>query len=353
MDFYRSSPGRVFFDLAGDCFWREGMFSFLMGFNLQRMMEIGSRRASCHMILLMAILLGGGCSREVAEQSLLTDPVLLHQYRQESITAIVSVSETNITSSGTLQLTLDVHAPLGVDVVFPEVESLVEPFTVSGVRTEPLQTLPNGKQQHRRVWALIPALPGETVFPSLEIHAGTTRITTDPIAISVSSLLPPGLEVFEIKDIAAPLPLLPEGARKRRVWKILFAGMGVAAGLIFLICHFRKPKLFIVAPPHETAFQALETLPENPLEKIQALTKILIDYLDGRFELPTSGKTIPEIIPLLPGSILQGRHRTLETYLETSEQIRFSNKIPAGFAAEFKKYICAFIEETTQEAPCD
>ena len=266
---------------------------------------------------------------------------------------VVSLCETNIPISGTLQLMLDVHAPVNQEVVFPEVGSAVDPFMISDGYIEPPRTLPNGKQLHRRVWMLSPALPGETVFQPLEIHAGAALITTEPIVVSATSLLPPGLEVFEIKDIAAPISLLPEQAKRRHLWKILLIAAVAVLIPILAIRRIRRPKPAIVLLPHEAAFQALENLPEDPLEKIQALTDILVAYVGGHFRFPTAGKTIPEIIPLLPRKVLLGRRYKLESYLVASEQIRFSNQVPYGFADGFEQYVRGFVEETTPEAICD
>lgn len=264
----------------------------------------------------------------------------------------VSLSKTNIPTSGSIQLVLDVHAPVGCEVVFPEIGSAVAPFAISDGYAEPLQTLPNGKQRHRRVWTLVPALPGETVFQALEIRAGTTHLATDPVAITTTSVLPPDLDVFELKDIAAPILPLPEQARRRKLWFVLLAGATAAMLATLVVLRIQRPKPTIVLPPHEIAFQALENLPEDPLEKIQALTDILIAYVGDRFQLQTSGKTIPEIIPLLPRKTLLGRRYKLETHLLASEQIRFSNQVPAGFAEGFEDYIRGFIGEMKKGTPC-
>ncbi len=305
------------------------------------------------LLSLAALFLLSGCSKEPYPTPPSSDPVHSQQYRQGSTLVVVSLSETNILSSGSIQLMLDVHAPAGNEVVFPEVGISVAPFAISDGYTEPPQTLPNGKQRHRRVWTLVPALPGKTIFQALEIHAGTATLLTEPIAVAVSSLLPPGLDVFEIKDIADPAPLLPEQAKRRQLWKILFAAaMGVVLPIL-LIRRMRKPVPIPVLPPHEAAFRSLEKLPEDPLEKIQSLTEILVAYIGGRFRLPTAGKTIPEIIPSLPKKTLLGRRYKLEKYLETSEQVRFSNRIPDGFADEFRQYVYEFVKEMTKEAACD
>ena len=77
-------------------------------------------RSARLLILFAAIALLSSCSKEVAEQKAPSEPVLSRQYRQGSVTAIVSASETNIAATGQVQLTLDVQVPPGTDVVFPE-----------------------------------------------------------------------------------------------------------------------------------------------------------------------------------------------------------------------------------------
>ncbi len=298
------------------------------------------------------LLLLSGCSKEAAEQAVSAEPVLSRQYRQGSVTVIVSASETNIPAAGKIQLMIDVHAPPTAEVVFPDIGCFVEPFSVANGYGEPLQGLPSGKHLHRRVWTLVPSLPGETVFQSLEISAGSVSVKTEPINVLVTSLLPQNLDAFEIKDIAEPVALLPEEEQKQRLWLILSATAGVIAFLTFVIQRIFRPEKVIVLAPHEAAFQALENLPDNGLEKIQALTEILLAFIAGRFKLPTSGSTVNEILPLLPTVILPERNQPLSTFLLKSEQVRFSNKVPAGFADELDQYIRSFVEEMKEE-PCD
>lgn len=309
-------------------------------------------RTGAGLLSLIALTLLSGCSKEPTRTRASSEPVLSQQYRQGSTTVIVSLSETNITSSGSIQLTVDVHAPTRREIIFPEVGSAVAPFIISDGYTEPPQTLPNRKQRHRRIWILVPALPGETVFQPFEIQAGSVAIQTKPIVVSVTSLLPGELTEFKIKDIAAPISLRPEQAKQHRRWKIMLAAAAGALVLLITLRHARKPKLIPIRSPREAALQTLATLPEEPLEKIQALSEILVAYLGARFHLATAGKTISELIPLLPKKHLLGRREKLEHYLLTGEQIRFSNHIPDGFPDDFEHYLHNFIQETTPEAPC-
>lgn len=269
------------------------------------------------------------------------------------MTVLVSLSETNIPSSGTLQFILDVHTPVGSKVVFPEIASAVAPFKISDGYTEPLQILPNGKQLYRRVWMLVPALPGKTVFQPLEIHAGTLCIVTEPLVVLVSSLLPPGLDVFKIKEISAPISLLPEQVQRQRLWKLLLSGIMAGALLVIVIRRIQRPKPSLVRPPHEIAFLALENLPEEPAVRVHALNHLLREYIETRFDLPMLGKTTQEILPLLENTPIKGLTPKLIQFIEIGENFRFSNRIPKGFIENSQQMIGNFIEETKKEAACD
>ena len=217
---------------------------------------------------------------------------------------------------------------------------------------EPVQALPNGKLLHRRVWVLVPHLPGEAVFQPLEITAGASTVTTEPIAVHVESLLPEGLDTLEIKDIAEAVELLPEQKQRQQHRFILFSAVGALLVLALAVKLARRPKKVVVLAPHEIAFQALENLPDDALERVQALTGILLAFIGGRFKVATAGKTINEILPFFPKKILLGRRGPLERFLINGEQFRFSNKVPAGFPEEMEKFIRSFVEEMKEE-PCD
>ncbi len=302
--------------------------------------------------LLLATLLTGGCSREATLPVASSEPKVSRIYRHESITVIVSVSETNITTSGQVQLALDVQAPRNIAVVFPEIGDFIKPFSVADGYAEPVQTLPNGKHLHRRVWTLIPSLPGRTVFESFEVHAGMVTVKTEPINLQVTSVLPRGLDIYEIKDIADPISLLPEEREKQQRWLALLSATIAVVLVTLVIKRLFRPAITPALTPDEAARLALADLPEDKLARTQALTEILLAFIEGRFHLPTSGKTILEIIPSLSTEPMLAQRPELETLLTTGEHFRFSNKLPAGFPAELEDYVRSFIEEM-KEAPCD
>jgi hypothetical protein len=186
----------------------------------------------------------------------------------------------------------------------------------------------------------------------LVIQAGEDSIQTEPITIHVESILPSGFDTLEIKDIAAPVELLPEQEKTRHS---IYTVLGVLLALIIvpLLFRFRKsPKPEIILLPHEIAFQSLENLPNDPLEKIHELNRILRAFCEARFLVPTIGKTIDEIIRKLPKPVLLGQRYLLEQYLNASEQARFSHKFPPDFSEEMEAYVRKFIKKN-KEDPCD
>jgi len=306
----------------------------------------------------LSLLLVAGCSRPErdAGTASASEPALSRQYRNGPLTVILSASETNITTAGRVRLTLDVQTPENYGVVLPDLGILVEPFTLAGSYEEPPQTLRNKKVLHRWVFLLDPALPGDFVFQALEIAAGPALVTTEPISVSVSSILPSDIEELQIRDISSPVALLPEQRRQLRYW---MTGGGivlllVAAGLLVWL---RKRALIEVpVPPHETAFQALEKLPDEPIARIHELNRILREYIENRFNLPMLGKTTHEILPMLGTPQIMELPAQLIEFLEAGEQIRFAHAVPDGFIDSATDWIRSFIEqtrETGEEEPCD
>ena len=305
--------------------------------------------SSCLLSLFVAIF---GCTEHREETASYSEPVYSQQYRQRGVTAIVTLSETNIPTSGKIQLMVDVHAPADTEVVLPDLGNQVAPFSIADSYSEPIQSLPNRKLLYRRVWTLLPALPGNVRLQPLEISAGSITFETAPIHVQVTSLLPKGLEGFEIKDITAPIELLPEEEQRKQTGLIAAAVAGGLMALILIIKLIRRPRRVVVLTPHQKARRALEDLPEERLEKIQALNEILLTFIEGYFEVPMVGKTLGEVCALLPKKELLGRRPKLERFLTTSEETRFSQIISDDFAEEMEQFTHKFITATSEERPC-
>jgi len=292
-------------------------------------------------LLSFALLVLAGCSEKQSEPLALSEPAYSKQYRNQALTTVVSLSETNISTAGKIILMLEVHTPDGVEPDFPTLGNIIEPFSVADGYSEPIQTLPNGKSLHRKVWILVPGLPGVSVFQSLEISADRDQIKTDPISVTVTSLLPPGTDELEIRDIAEPIELLPEQQKKRRLFYTVI-GIILLLGLIpYILILLRKPKIEPRRLPHEAAFQSLENLPEDPVQRIHELNRIFRTYHEVRFGVPMIGKTAVELSVILEDT-------EMIQFLETCDDLRFSNKVPDDFVAEAEQFVRSTIEKTKE-----
>jgi hypothetical protein len=269
-------------------------------------------------------------------------------YREGPMTVALSVSETNILTSGRVQLILDVQAPAGADVTFPEIDLPGSPFLLADSYSDPVETLSNGKQLHRRTWGLVPDRSGRAVLQSLVIQAGSFTVTTAPIAIQVTSILPPDLGSLVIRDIAAPVSLLPQQQLRRQYGLMAGGTICILFLLLLLIRTARHSKTVQVPSPREAAFAALESLPADPAARVHELNRILKKYLEGRHHLPAAGKTAAELAPLL-----ESQHfAEAAGFFTAAEPLRFSNRVTASFAEEAALLIRSFIENDELEDIC-
>jgi hypothetical protein len=306
-------------------------------------------------VVVLLLLLVSSCGKPHGEapSPSSSEPMWSQVYRQDSVTAIVSVNKTNITTIEEIQLMLEVQVPLGMEVTIPEVTPVIEPFSLSHSFSDPQQTLPNGKILHRYIWVLVPELPGKIIFQPLEISAGSTTLKTGPIAITVNSILPSTLDNFEIKDITAPISLL--AAQEKTKSRIqLIAGASVTLLFIGVVIRFiRRPRIVVVTTPHETALQALDQLPEDPVSRIHTLNHILRTYIETRFNLPLIGKTTNEVLHLLEQTQVQDLTPSLIQFFEAGEPIRFSHFVPDAYSNDAEQFVRQFIEATKEEGSCD
>jgi hypothetical protein len=163
---------------------------------------------------------------------------------------------------------------------------------------------------------------GDLVVPELVVAvrgraAGSDavqEIRTDPVPITVTSVVPEGVDYTEPKDIAPPMSL-PQPGWPLWVW----AAIGVAAGLLAAALTWRGRRRAAVAarpqPAHLLALAELDHLQEELRRGARTdtfyvrLSAILRRYLDWRFGLRALMQTTEEFLAALPGA-----ERALATY---------------------------------------
>jgi len=301
------------------------------------------------LLCMIGILLLNGCSGESDKKPPEpNDPTVSRLYREGPLTVVLSVSETNIPASGSVELILSVQAPEGTDVAFPETEYPDGPFLLADRYDAAAQALANGKQLHRRTWILVPVRAGSAALQPLEIRADSFVIKTEPVAVQVVSLLPPDLDALVIRDIAAPVLLLPGQQRLRQYGLIAGTTLFLLLLLFLLIHRTGRPLPVEIPAPHDAALQALAALPDDPAARVHELSRILKQYIEGRHHVPATAKTAGELVRLL-----NAPHFTeLLPFITAAEQMRFSNRVTASFAADAERLIRSFIDNDEQEDAC-
>jgi hypothetical protein len=216
-----------------------------------------------------------------------------------------------------------------------------------------------------RAFELEPEGVGELVLPPLvvpvrgcEDHAGTAQeIRTDPVAITVISVVPAGADYTEPKDIAPPLAL-PQTS-----WPVaLGSALGALVLALAVLTWLRMRRRTGAArpqPAHLLALAELDRLRRAELdsaERIDAfyvrLSAILRQYLGWRFGVPALRQTTEECVVALPGAApaLAPYRPVLGALLLSFDRVKFARHRPEpGDIDAALRRVRDFVERTADE----
>ena len=250
----------------------------------------------------------------------------------------------------TLKLTLTIAAPPEVRMTLPDVTKALGPFEVVQHRTTGPLSLTPQTQQWQREYILAVTASGSLTVPSLtvQIQAGDTTqpLATDPLSITVTSLVPADADLSAVKDIAPPVPLVRRGIPPW-VWR---AASGLA-GVVLLVSgwwwyrHRRRAAVMPVVqrPAHLLARAALEHLQRQDLigqERIEEfyvrVSTILRRYVELRFGLRAPEQTTEEFLvsTLATGGLIAAHRDLLEAFLQHCDLVKFARHRPTPSAME-------------------
>jgi hypothetical protein len=202
--------------------------------------------------------------------------------------------------------------------------------------------LRTGKNRNTLKWdfTLVGWKTGEFEIPPVEIvyqdsDGKPHRISSDPIAIKLESVLAGAGDSSEIKGLKSQLEL------GSSIWGYLFPGVVLLLALVIAIIWFRRKKKLapipiVMTPPWEKALQDLKQLQELfGTGRIDArmyyfqLSEIIRTYLEKRFRIPLLESTTQEIQTRLPEECLNGtpKNKFLE-FLNRSDLIKFAKLAP-------------------------
>jgi hypothetical protein len=250
----------------------------------------------------------------------------------------------------TLKLTLTLEAPPEVRITLPDVARTLGPFAVVQHRTTGPLSLTPQTQQWQREYSLAVTASGSLTVPSLTVQfqAGDTTqsLVTDPLTITVTSLVPADADPSSLKDIAPPVSLVRPGLP---LWAWIAAsvlgGMGLLAGGWWW---FRRRQCatdvpLVQRPAHVLALAALEHLQRQDLigqERIEEfyvrVSTILRRYIELRFGLRAPEQTTEEFLisALATGGLIAAHRDPLEAFLQHCDLVKFARYWPTPSAME-------------------
>ena len=182
---------------------------------------------------------------------------------------------------------------------------------------------------------------------------------TEPITITVTSLLPEQMEELTIKDIVGPVHL----STPPKTWLWVTIGvasvMGAAFGLLIFLLRKRRRTADTPLPADEVAYRQIEELLAAGLiedgkikEFYTRMSDILRHYIENRFGLRAPEQTTEEFTTeLRRSSILDAdQKQLLGAFLNHCDSVKFAEYLPANEEIEqsfdhMKAFVAASKEE--------
>lgn len=322
-------------------------------------------RSTAVATLIVGLLFGAEAPAELRAEDA-DQPAAIQEHGIEGVALTMEIDRREIAIDGRIRATLRLE--MGADHLggLPELADRLGPFAV--VMQSPVETSSGGGMvQLRRYYEFEPEGVGELTLPALVVPVrdrqggdGPAReIRTDPVSITVASVVPEGVDYTEPKDIAPPLSL-PRPGWPAAVW----IGLGVAAAMGALaVVAWRRWRRRALAPrpqpAHLVALAELDRLQHADLgsdERIDGfyvrLSAILRQYLGWRFGLRALMQTTEEVVTKLPTTerALAPYGTVLSALLASFDRVKFARYRPAPHDMdEALRRVRQFVERTGDE----
>jgi hypothetical protein len=245
---------------------------------------------------------------------------VVQEHNLDAVRLTLEVAPQEVAIDGRIRLTLELSVPSDRVAALPDLPDRLGRFAVAA-QSSAESSSEGGALRLRRHYGLEPEGVGDLLVPELVVVVrgraasdAVQEIRTDPVPITVTSVVPEGVDYTEPKDIAPPMSL-PQPGWPLWVW----AAIGVAAGLLAAALTWRGRRRAAVAarpqPAHLLALAELDHLQEELRRGARTdtfyvrLSAILRRYLDWRFGLRALMQTTEEFLAALPGA-----ERALATY---------------------------------------
>jgi hypothetical protein len=315
---------------------------------------------------LAAALAGGAALPGLGQETRGAAAAITQEHASGPVHLTLAADRRSMPIDGRLRLTLLVEAPARSILSFPEVTAHLGPFAVAGQSALGPSSTGGGRALWRRELILEAEGVGELTLPALTVTvqdeaaaaADLRQITTDPVTVTVTSVVPPDADLSEPRDIAPPVPL-PRAGAGWLAW-LLGAVILMLAGLALALQRRRRQVPTAASrPAHLLALAELERLQADAdagraaaEELYPGLADLLRRYVVARFGLQAEARTTEELLAAAAPAAapIAGLRDLIGPVLATCDLVKFARHRPGPDDLPIQlRQTRAFIEQTADD----
>ena len=323
------------------------------------------KRFATSVTVMAALSLLISCGREPAAEIETQVFDIEKSYSRGPLELTLLVTRDTITIAEELELVLEVNFAFGYEVTIPAIGQALSDFSITDYTVSPTQQRENDRLELRRTYVLEPFLSGEYTIPALTIvyqkddEEQTHELVTEPMTITVTSLLPEQMEELTIRDIVGPVHLSTPPRTWLWITIAVASVLGAGSVLMFFLLRKRRSAAAAALPADEVAYRQIEELLAAGLiedgkikEFYTRMSDILRHYIENRFGFRAPEQTTEEFTAELRESSILGadQKQLLETFLNHCDSVKFAEYLPANEEIEqsfdhMKAFVVASKEE--------
>jgi hypothetical protein len=326
----------------------------------------GGHRLGGAALALSLVAVAAWVAGAAAESGAADGPVVRQEHSVEGVRLALEVDRQELAIDGRIRISLQLEVPPGQVAALPDLPDRLDRFAVAA-QSPAESSSEGGVLVLRRHYELEPEGVGALMVPRFVIpvrdragnEAALREIRTDPVPITVTSVVPDGADYTEPKDIAPPMSL-PAPGWPIALWALLGAFAAAVAGtVLWWRGRGRRAVAVRPQPAHLVALAELDRLQQAELgdeERFEAfyvrLSAILRRYLGWRFGLRALMQTTEEFVAGVPRAegALTPYRALLGTLLAGFDLVKFARHRPQrGDMADALRRVREFIERTGDE----